>query len=186
MGVLASHLPLSPEFEQLQLFPALCDSECTVRDWVRLAMSCKAAHEFVTWHARFLSRPQLERLLLSLPSRVQRREVGALKVGDLVWERIDDNGEEDTTVAVRLIRLESAATTGHFGDTWGTYENYATVLAIATNITQVNPAWNRHFPMFQPAFLQWYPLLDPALRLVCARLMYVAETERAPKRQRVY
>ncbi len=198
MGLLASHLPLSAEFELRQLWPALIESECTVRDVVRFAGTCRAARAFVCTCAPTLTRPQLERLLLSLPvNRTQLRDdcYLALKVGDIVWNAVEDGR------VVRLQRLEYRADPGHYAD-WGySFHNGATVLfgIVAPEwVDQLNHKFNINWPQFQKHTLQWYPLLDPALRAVCARLeaercaallaeqrIDVESLERARKRPRV-
>jgi hypothetical protein len=76
--------------------------------------------------------------------------------------------------------------------TWNMHNDYATVLFAATKFGE--PLGNPYWPMFVPGLLQWYPLLDHALRACVHRLTPPATSlkedeevmERARKRPRLY
>jgi hypothetical protein len=160
-----------------------------VRDVVRLALACKEARAFVCSCVAALTRPRLEQLLLSLPSADGHFENHTqscllLKPGQLVWEK-----PFSTLPMTRLIRLETAPIfdARYSRATWEPYHNYGTVLHSLAG------AGAPFFPMFNAGLLQWYPVLDAALRTCAHRHTAPVEEslkaaeeemERARKRRR--
>jgi hypothetical protein len=190
MGSDLSVLLLGPDFEQEQLFPALLDEGGTVCDVVRLALTCKEARAFVCSCVAALTWPRLEQLLLSLPSggghfTDHTDSCLLLKRGQLVWEK-----PFSTSAMTRLIRLETEPVfdARYSRATWESYHNYGTILYSLVD------AGAPFFPMFTGGLLQWYPVLDAALRTCVHRHTAPVEEslkaaedemERARKRRRL-
>lgn len=159
MGVLASTLSLGDTFDAAVLLPALIESECTVCDVVRLAMTCRAARAWVTGAVSRGLTPRLLRLLLVSAPDTSRSYM--TRAGDF-WKdlerhyhahavswSIDHRTGERQLVGQPSIHKHNG---GHFSSS-------GKILFDARD-PRLRGVWLEYL---RDRCMQWYPLLDDSL-----------------------